>query len=331
MSCPQCFTGSVLEGEPTGVISEIDGAYFAAGPSDGNSGSKRAVIFLTDVFGLKLKNSKILADQFAQHLKCDVWIPDVFAGKPPVTVEQMKTLPDRAGVKFGIWEILKLVPRVLPSVPALLITNRSAVVDGRTISFVKKLQEKKKYDNLGAIGYCFGGGIATRVGATTTLFNSIILVHPSPPTDDQLKAIKAPTAWSMPEDDMGIKPARLEEIERLYAARKGKDTFVDYEIKVYKGCAHGFGARPNFEYPDVKEGFEKAFQQAVDWFNKTIPGTPQVAIICFYLLLLVVSNFYYFLSEDLASCSTATYSALQPSTIWLTLLIALTKTIRILS
>jgi hypothetical protein len=34
---------------------------------------------------------------------------------------------------------------------------------------------------------------------------------------------------------MGIKPARLEAIEALYASRKGQDNFVDYEIKVYKG------------------------------------------------------------------------------------------------
>jgi hypothetical protein len=35
--------------------------------------------------------------------------------------------------------------------------------------------------------------------------------------------------------DMGIKPERLEQIEAFYAGRKGKDTFVDYEMKVYKG------------------------------------------------------------------------------------------------
>ncbi|KAJ7794125.1 hypothetical protein B0H14DRAFT_3093800 [Mycena olivaceomarginata] len=213
--------------------------------------------------GLKLKNPKILADQFAQYLKCDVWVPDVFAGHPPVTESQMKSLPDRAGVKLGFFDILKLILVALPSIPSLFVTNRKSVVDGRTTSFIKKLQEKKKYDHLGAIGYCFGGGIATRVGATTSLFDSIVLVHPSGPTDEQLKAIKAPTAWSQPKvwtgwlclifsltcalDDMGIKPARLEEIEAMYEGRKGKDTFVDYEIKVYK--AHGFGARPNFAYP----------------------------------------------------------------------------------
>ncbi|KAJ7109699.1 dienelactone hydrolase [Mycena crocata] len=269
MSCPDCFTGAVLEGEPTGTISDLEGAYFASGAS---GTSTRAIILLTDIFGLPLKNSKILADNYAQHLNCDVWVPDFFAGHPPVTVEQLKTLPDRAGVKMSFWDTLKIIWNALPSIPAI-IRNRSSVVDARTISFVKKLQENKKYEKLGAIGYCFGGGIAIRVGASTDLFNSIVLVHPSPPSDTDLKAIKAPTAWSCAEDDMAIKPARLEQIEALYEGRKGKDTFVDYEIKIYKGIsAHGFGARPNFAYPAVKEGFEKAFEQASAWFNKTIPA-----------------------------------------------------------
>ncbi|KAJ7109695.1 Alpha/Beta hydrolase protein [Mycena crocata] len=270
MSCPDCFRGAVLEGEPTGAIrSDYEGAYFASGSGET---STRAIILLTDAFGLPLKNSKILADSYAQHLACDVWVPDFFAGPPPVTEEQMKTMPDRAGVKMSFLDILKFIWAALPSVPAL-IRNRPSVVDARTISFVKKLQENKKYEKLGAIGYCLGGGIALRVGASTGLFNSIVLVHASPPfNDDHIKTIKAPTAWACAESDMSLKPARLEQIEALYEARKGKDTFVDYEIKVYKGTAHGFGARPNFAYPEVKEGFEKAFEQGVVWFNKTIPA-----------------------------------------------------------
>jgi len=71
---------------------------------------------------------------------------------------------------------------------------------------------------------------------------------------------------------MGIKAARMDDITALYAGRKGKADFVEYEIKVYKGTAHGFAARPNLEYPEVKEGFEQAFKQAVEWFNKTLPA-----------------------------------------------------------
>lgn len=68
-----------MDGEPTGVISYIDGtkAYFAASPT---GSSPFAVIILTDIFGLPLKNSKILADSFAAQLGCDVWAPDLFNG-----------------------------------------------------------------------------------------------------------------------------------------------------------------------------------------------------------------------------------------------------------
>lgn len=79
MSCENCTKGSTLPGEPTGSIKpEFDGAYFAPGP-EGNT--KRAIIFLTDAFGLPLVNSKIMADYFAKTLECDIWVPDLFAGR----------------------------------------------------------------------------------------------------------------------------------------------------------------------------------------------------------------------------------------------------------
>ncbi|KAJ6613335.1 dienelactone hydrolase [Mycena sp. CBHHK59/15] len=266
MSCPDCFRGNVLEGEPTGVISDIDGAYLAKGSGET---SQRAIVLLTDIFGLPLKNSKLLADNFALHLGCDVWVPDLFAGHPPATEWQLRMLPEKAGDKISFFDIIKFIFSILPSIPPIF-RNRSAVVDPRTISFVKKMQESKKYEKLGAIGYCLGGGIALRI-APAELFQSIVVAHPSPPTDEQVKAIKVPVLWECAEDDMGIKAPRLREIEAIYEGRRGSDDFADYEIKVYKGTAHGFAARPNLAYPEVKDAFEKAFQQAVDWFNKTIP------------------------------------------------------------
>ena len=74
--CPHCISGSVLEGEPTGTM--IDGAYLAAGSDP--SQSTKAVILLTDIFGLPLKNSKILADVFAKEVGTDAWVPDMFDG-----------------------------------------------------------------------------------------------------------------------------------------------------------------------------------------------------------------------------------------------------------
>ena len=76
MSCPQCTQGYILPGEPKGTM--IDGAYFSPAPEGAES--TKAIVFLTDIFGLGLKNSKILADELAKKVGCDVWVPDLFAG-----------------------------------------------------------------------------------------------------------------------------------------------------------------------------------------------------------------------------------------------------------
>ena len=64
MTCPNCAEGFVLPGEPTGSFPpDYEGAYYAPAPL---GESKRAVILLTDGFGLELNNPKILADKLSQ-------------------------------------------------------------------------------------------------------------------------------------------------------------------------------------------------------------------------------------------------------------------------
>jgi hypothetical protein len=70
-----CCEGDILPGTPIGVTTE-DGAYFIASPEP----STRAVVYITDAFGLPLKNCKIIADNISKRLGCDVWIPDIFNG-----------------------------------------------------------------------------------------------------------------------------------------------------------------------------------------------------------------------------------------------------------
>jgi hypothetical protein len=83
MSCPDCVKGNILPGEPTGeyLTKSYGGAdaYLAAAPAGSNAGG-RAVVILTDIFGLPMKNPRIIADRLAKELECDVWVPDYFAG-----------------------------------------------------------------------------------------------------------------------------------------------------------------------------------------------------------------------------------------------------------
>ena len=79
MSCENCFKGSRLPGEPKGSM--VDGAYFHAAAAPAAEGEpKRAIVLLTDIYGLPLKNSKVMADQLSEKVGVDVWVPDLFDG-----------------------------------------------------------------------------------------------------------------------------------------------------------------------------------------------------------------------------------------------------------
>ncbi|PPQ76098.1 hypothetical protein CVT26_004605 [Gymnopilus dilepis] len=268
MSCPNCISGDVLKGEPTGSIrSDYQGAYFAPGPGGDEQPSKRTVLIFTDAFGLALKNCKIMADEFAKKLECDVWIPDYFNGKPLFPHDAL-TLPDRAHVKPSIWEWIRFVSIALTRIPNF-ISNRPATVDKRLESFIGLIREKKKYEKIGAVGYCFGGSTCVRMGSTD-LVDSVVIAHPGRFTMDQVKAIKVPTAWVCAEDDMFFPDTLRNQAEAVFKAREGKDNFVEYEFKEYKGTAHGFASRPNLDLPEIKAAYEGAFSQTVEWFKKTL-------------------------------------------------------------
>jgi hypothetical protein len=56
--------------------------YFTPARGDSTQPTK-AIVLLTDVFGLPLPNPRIVADHLAEHVGVDVWIPDFFNGGLP--------------------------------------------------------------------------------------------------------------------------------------------------------------------------------------------------------------------------------------------------------
>ncbi|KAK0431542.1 dienelactone hydrolase endo-1,3,1,4-beta-D-glucanase [Desarmillaria tabescens] len=263
MSCPDCYKGAALSGEPKGTLSDVNGAYLASGPT----GSSHAVVLLTDIFGLGPPNPKLLADFFSEQLGCDVYVPDLFDGNPPVRPEQM-IMPERAGQRPSLWGWIKIILVVLPTLPAIF-RNRPSVTDQRVRSFMDKLKSTKNYDKIGAVGYCFGGATAIRFGSTG-FFDTLVICHPGRFSIDELKAIKVPSSWVCAEDDMIVNHDFRLKAEAAMAERKDG---VVYEFRDYKGTTHGFAARPNIDYPEVKEAYEGALQQTVDWFKKTLTSS----------------------------------------------------------
>jgi carboxymethylenebutenolidase len=77
MTCTSCHEGFILPGEPKGSM--VGHNYFTPAPSDATERTK-AIILLTDIFGLPSPNPKIIADHLAEHVRVDVWVPDLFNG-----------------------------------------------------------------------------------------------------------------------------------------------------------------------------------------------------------------------------------------------------------
>ncbi|KAA1469967.1 dienelactone hydrolase endo-1-3,1,4-beta-D-glucanase [Dentipellis sp. KUC8613] len=267
--CENCAKGFVLPGAPTGSM--VDGAYYSPAPGKETPDvpSKKAIILLSDIFGLPLVNSKILADMLASKVGVDVWVPDLFDGAPPVKVEELQPLvPDRAGVSIPFMNKLRLAALIIPRIHKFYF-NRASVVDPRIAKFINKLKEEKKYEKLGAVGYCFGGSMAIRIGSRH-LVDTVVICHPGPATVEEIKAINVPSCWVLAEEDSTFPPKLRNSAEEVLKAREGTPEYVDFEFKDWKGTAHGFAIRPNLEVPEIKAGFEGALEQTVNWLNKTL-------------------------------------------------------------
>ena len=81
------------------------------------------------------------------------------------------------------------------------------------------------------------------------------------------------------------KPVR-DQAEAIFAARKGKPDFVEYEFVDYKGkrpmlgssqiitqfsyvgTCHGFASRPNLGIPEIYEAHNAALEQTAAWLSK---------------------------------------------------------------
>ena len=119
--------------------------------------------------------------------------------------------------------------------------------------FIAKLRKEKGYTKIGAVGYCYGGGVGALIAKSPELVDTVVIAHPGGVTVDVVKAIKVPACWVCAEgafkehaarhntdsafiDDMGFKPAARNAAEAVFKAREGKDDFIPYEFKDWKGA-----------------------------------------------------------------------------------------------
>ncbi|KAK4201902.1 putative carboxymethylenebutenolidase, partial [Triangularia verruculosa] len=224
-------------------------------PSPKNSRAKPrekdAILLLTDVFGLKLPENRLLADSFARAGYLTV-VPDLFAGSPaPADIN------DPSNANF--------------SIPEFLARHTPAVTDPIISSTISYIRSTLNINQIAAAGYCFGGKYAFRVinpaNSTTGIggANVAFAAHPSLLTDEEIAGITKPVAVAAADRDELLTAAQRANLERLLL-EKGER----YLVATYGQTPHGFAVRANYSVASEKFGKEGAFLQAVGWFDEVL-------------------------------------------------------------
>lgn len=214
--------------------------YIVAPPAGTTAKTGKAVLYLTDVFGIQLAQNKLLADSFAR------------AGYLTVAPDLFNNTPAPADINSGGFDTLKF-----------LDLHGVAQTDPIVAATIAYMKSDLKVTGIGATGYCYGGRYSFR--AVTQGASAAFAAHPSLLEDGEISAIKGPASVAAAESDSMMPATRRTEIQALL-----QKTGLAYSFALYGGTSHGFGVRANVSDPKQKLGKEEAFLQAVRWFDSWV-------------------------------------------------------------
>jgi Dienelactone hydrolase family len=81
VQCRDCVGGAIHTGRPTGSEDLFHGLKTYVTRPDEGTPEKGIIIFITDIFGWKFPNSRLLADKYAKRGGYTVYVPDFMRGQ----------------------------------------------------------------------------------------------------------------------------------------------------------------------------------------------------------------------------------------------------------
>jgi len=241
-----CIRGSIHTGSPTGTMTNIAGLETYFSKTDNFTG--RAVLFLTDAFGLPFINNKLLADTYAKQANVNVYMPDLFEGDP-VPESAIHGVPLTA-FNWAVWREKH---------------GNKDISYPKFQKYAKELRDNHGVTKLAAIGFCFGGWISLMLGSTE-LVDAVAVAHPSLinfPTD--IENLKKPSLFLCAENDQQFPKEKRERSEEIL-----QDKPFEHKFVFYPGTDHGFAVRFSVENQVTAKAARDAIEQAVDFFKRNL-------------------------------------------------------------
>jgi dienelactone hydrolase len=286
MSCPQCFTGHVNPGTPTGRWEAVHGLRtYIADPPNGKNPTG-IIVIISDAFGVDFVNNQILADHYASAGDYLVYLPDFMNGTaaPVRSMTNMAHLWDEN--ESWLYTPYYFIATVLDFAP-FLYRNRFGVCWPRVTAFFRDLQQHKDASlPVGVAGFCWGGlhtiklshdNTETKTADGRALADAFFTAHPSSvevPKD--IENVRRPLSIAIGDEDSVMAIKQVRQVQEILA---GNDT-VDTDVVIYPGAKHGFSVRSSRAKPDSKETrqAEEAEQQAVAWFKRQFDIVKQKSV-----------------------------------------------------
>ena len=246
MACADCFKGASHSGSVLGTESTLGGipCYISAahGAPDSSPETRPACLLLTDIFGWRFTNTRLLADRFAAAgFVC--YVPDILQGDAISSPDSF----DRS--TFPAWRAHHGDAETLP--PALAVAS----------------ELRARHTAVYTIGYCFGARyavlLAQAVKGAPGAVEAFAVAHPSFVTTSDIEAVRAPGLFLLAEVDSAF-PEEAVAAARVAMAMTG----LPHEFRgPYPGTVHGFAVRGSEDDPRVVAAREDALQGAIDFFR----------------------------------------------------------------
>lgn len=153
-SCPSFKVRNT--GVPAGRMHNVSGINMYISYPPGCNTSTKALLYLTDIFGVPLLQNQLLADSLASNDYLVV-MPDLFRGDA-IGVEELE-----AGLNLTGW----------------IAEHPMAEIDGIIGTTIEYMREELEVERIGGLGYCFGGKYVPRFLTASGGLDLGFIAHPS--------------------------------------------------------------------------------------------------------------------------------------------------------